>query len=147
MGRAPQPFEVRGPSSFVRGHGLSVPALAWVTGSRTRGGGIRDADQYRAARGSVRGRGGGADVGRGLWGDRTTGGKKESAGSSVAKVDPIAALVAVQKKAGQVQSARIEGDTTMGSAASMKQRGAIDWSDGLTGSMKITYTGGTMADA
>ncbi|WP_330453177.1 MULTISPECIES: hypothetical protein [unclassified Streptomyces] len=75
------------------------------------------------------------------------GGKKESAGRSVAKVDPIAALVAVQKKTGQAQSARVEGDTAMGSTMSMKQNGVLDWSDGITGSMKITYTGGTMADA
>ena len=75
------------------------------------------------------------------------GSKKEGSGSSVVKVDPIAALVAVQKKTGQAQSARIEGDTTMGSAMSMKQSGVMDWSDGITGSMKITYTGGTMADA
>ena len=29
----------------------------------------------------------------------------------------------------------------------MTQTGAIDWADGMTGAMKITYTGGTMADA
>ncbi|MFF7335923.1 hypothetical protein ACFZAT_01175 [Streptomyces sp. NPDC008163] len=74
-------------------------------------------------------------------------GKTESRGGSVVKVDPIAALVAVQKKTGQAHSARVEGDTSMGSAMSMKQSGVMDWSDGITGSMKITYTGGTMADA
>ncbi|MGW2471885.1 hypothetical protein [Streptomyces sp. NPDC001665] len=74
-------------------------------------------------------------------------GKTESRGDSVVKVDPIAALVAVQKKTGQAHSARVEGDTSMGSTMSMKQSGVMDWSDGITGSMKITYTGGTMADA
>ncbi|WP_406284951.1 hypothetical protein [Streptomyces sp. NBC_00209] len=74
-------------------------------------------------------------------------GKTESHGNSVVKVDPIAALVAVQKKTGQAHSARIEGDTSMGSTMSMKQSGVMDWSDGITGSMKITYTGGTMGDA
>ncbi|MFC8534728.1 hypothetical protein ACFUJY_12340 [Streptomyces sp. NPDC057249] len=73
-------------------------------------------------------------------------GKTGSRGDSVVKVDPIAALVAVQKKTGQAQSARVEGETTMGSVMSMKQTGVMDWSDGITGTMKITYTGGTMAD-
>ncbi|MGW1185938.1 hypothetical protein ACWD7Y_07975 [Streptomyces drozdowiczii] len=74
------------------------------------------------------------------------GGKKESAGRSVTKVDPIAALVAVQKKTGQAQSARIDSTMTMGSTMSTKQTGAIDWSDGITGSLTITPTGGAMAD-
>ncbi|MFJ3087805.1 hypothetical protein [Streptomyces sp. NPDC086838] len=75
------------------------------------------------------------------------GGKKESAGRSVTKADPIAALVAVQKKTGQAQSARIDSTMTMGSTMSTKQTGAIDWSDGITGSLTITPTGGAMADS
>ncbi|MGC4949319.1 hypothetical protein ACLQ2N_24395 [Streptomyces sp. DT224] len=74
-------------------------------------------------------------------------GKSGSRGGSVVKVDPIAALVAVQKKTGQAHSARIDGTTTMGSAMSAKQQGAIDWSDGITGTLKITSTGGAMADS
>ncbi|MYW10872.1 hypothetical protein GT034_21350 [Streptomyces sp. SID2563] len=73
--------------------------------------------------------------------------KNQSAGRAVAKVDPIAALVAVQKKTGQAHSARIDGTTTMGSAMSAKQQGTIDWSDGITGTLKITSTGGAMADS
>ncbi|MFJ4498566.1 hypothetical protein [Streptomyces sp. NPDC088864] len=73
-------------------------------------------------------------------------GKKNDRSSSVVKVDPIAALVAVQKKTGQAQSARVEGETSMGSMMTMKQKGVMDWSDGLTGTMEISYTGGTMAD-
>ncbi|WP_405899353.1 hypothetical protein OG242_19270 [Streptomyces sp. NBC_00727] len=75
------------------------------------------------------------------------GSKKESAGGSVAKVDPIAALVAVQKKTGQAQSARIDSTMTMGSTMSTKQSGVIDWSDGITGTLKITPTAGAMADS
>ncbi|OKJ01828.1 hypothetical protein AMK18_10385 [Streptomyces sp. CB01249] len=85
---------------------------------------------------------GGSDDGAGKGGD-----KNESVGRSVAKVDPIAALVAVQKKTGQAHSARIDGTTTMGSTMSAKQQGAIDWSDGITGTLKITSTGGAMADS
>ncbi|MFG2598277.1 hypothetical protein [Streptomyces sp. NPDC048462] len=68
------------------------------------------------------------------------------AGSAVTKADPVAALLAVQKKTGGANSAKVEGTTAMGSAMSMKQAGALDWSDGVSGSMKITYTGGAMAD-
>ncbi|OKJ78341.1 hypothetical protein [Streptomyces sp. CB02460] len=73
-------------------------------------------------------------------------GKTQSRHNSVVKVDPIAALVAVQKKTGHAHSARIDGTTTMGSTMSAKQQGAIDWSDGITGTLKITSTGGAMAD-
>ncbi|MGW2177269.1 hypothetical protein ACWCXX_04085 [Streptomyces sp. NPDC001732] len=72
-------------------------------------------------------------------------GKDRSSG--VTKADPIAALRDVQKKTGKQSSAKVEGTTQMGTTMSMKQTGTIDWSDGLTGAMEITYTGGTMADA
>ncbi|WP_335934540.1 hypothetical protein [Streptomyces sp. PTD5-9] len=69
-----------------------------------------------------------------------------SGGGGVAKTDPIAALRQVEKKTGGVDSAKIEGTTEMGTLMSMKQTGAIGWGDGLAGSMKITYTGGSMAE-
>ncbi|MFI9625279.1 hypothetical protein [Streptomyces sp. NPDC052042] len=67
--------------------------------------------------------------------------------SGAAKFDPVAALRQVAKKTGGVNSAKIEGTTEMGTLMSMKQTGVVDWSDGLTGTMEITYTGGSMADA
>lgn len=79
------------------------------------------------------------------------GGKtKDTSGSgagSVAKANPIAALIAVQKKTGSAHSAKVEGTTSLGTAMSMKQSGVMDWSDGITGTMQITYTGGDMADS
>ncbi|MFB6813659.1 hypothetical protein ACFCV8_03810 [Streptomyces sp. NPDC056347] len=83
---------------------------------------------------------GGSDSGKSA--DRGT----DKAGG-VVKADPIAALRNVQKKTGGERSAKVEGTTQMGTMMSMKQTGVIDWSDGLTGSMEITYTGGSMADA
>ncbi|WP_393059907.1 hypothetical protein [Streptomyces sp. LN549] len=71
---------------------------------------------------------------------------KEASSGGVVKVDAIAALLDVQKKTGAANSAKVEGTTVMGSAMSMKQSGALDWSDGVTGTMEITYTGGAMAD-
>ncbi|MFF8695274.1 hypothetical protein ACWD6K_23025 [Streptomyces sp. NPDC002431] len=64
----------------------------------------------------------------------------------VVKADPIAALRSVEKKTGGERSAKIEGTTEMGTVMSMKQTGTVDWSDGLSGTMEITYTGGSMAD-
>ncbi|MFI6949418.1 hypothetical protein [Streptomyces sp. NPDC050422] len=73
-------------------------------------------------------------------------GKDGSSGSGVVKTDAIAALLDVQKKTGAAHSAKIEGTMVMGSTRSLKQSGALDWSDGVTGAMEITYTGGAMAD-
>lgn len=73
--------------------------------------------------------------------------KSESRGGAAAtKAEPIAALLAVRKKTGGANSAKVEGTTTMGTQMSMKQSGAIDWSDGISGALEIKYTGGTMAD-
>ncbi|GLF93806.1 hypothetical protein [Streptomyces yaizuensis] len=71
-------------------------------------------------------------------------GKKGGEGT-VLKLDPIAALREVQAKTGEARSARIEGSTEMGDLMSLEQTGVLGWSDGLTGSMEITYTGGSMA--
>ncbi|WP_326658596.1 LppX_LprAFG lipoprotein [Streptomyces sp. NBC_00385] len=79
-------------------------------------------------------------------GGSTSKGKDASSGSGVVKTDAIAALLDVQKKTGAASSAKVEGTMTVGSAMSMKQSGALDWSDGVSGSMEITYTGGAMAD-
>lgn len=73
-------------------------------------------------------------------------GKDGAAGGGVVKTDAIAALLDVQKKTGEASSAKVEGTMVMGSAMSMKQSGALDWSDGVSGSMEITYTDGAMAD-
>ncbi|KQX81596.1 hypothetical protein AB0K86_10900 [Streptomyces clavifer] len=81
------------------------------------------------------------------------GGPDGSAGSSGAdgggavSTQAVAALRLVQKETGGAESARVEGTTVMGSSMSMKQSGAIDWTDGITGALEITYTGGTMGDA
>ncbi|MFE9459198.1 hypothetical protein [Streptomyces californicus] len=72
---------------------------------------------------------------------------KGKAGSAVGKASPVAALKQVQQKTGGVRSAKVDGTIEMGSTVSMKQSGAIDWADGLTGEMSITYTGGAMGEA
>ncbi|MGW1615879.1 hypothetical protein ACWCQZ_41810 [Streptomyces sp. NPDC002285] len=58
-----------------------------------------------------------------------------------------AALRTVERSTGQAESARVRSTTTMGSTLSMKADGTLAWSDGLTGTLTITYTGGTTAEA
>ncbi|MEU8992601.1 hypothetical protein AB0C98_40530 [Streptomyces sp. NPDC048558] len=57
-----------------------------------------------------------------------------------------AALRTVERSTGQAESARVRSTTTMGSTLSMKADGTLAWSDGLTGTLTITYTGGTTAE-
>ncbi|MFF4347914.1 hypothetical protein [Streptomyces sp. NPDC001530] len=61
-------------------------------------------------------------------------------------VSPIAALRSAEKSTDSADSAKVESTTTMGTMMSMKADGVMGWADGLTGTMTITYTGGTMAD-
>ncbi|MEY2242892.1 hypothetical protein AB8A21_08070 [Streptomyces sp. BF23-18] len=65
---------------------------------------------------------------------------------SVTRVSPIAALRSAEKSTDGADSARVESTTSMGTLMSMKAGGVMAWSDGITGDLTITYTGGTMAE-
>jgi hypothetical protein len=56
------------------------------------------------------------------------------------------ALRAAERSTERAESAKVRSVTVMGTQLSVKGDGAIGWCDGLTGSMTITYTGGTVAD-
>ncbi|MFC8140351.1 hypothetical protein ACFUKV_01070 [Streptomyces paradoxus] len=58
----------------------------------------------------------------------------------------LAALRSAERATEHAESARVESTTTMGSLMSMTADGTLGWSDGITGTLTITYTGGTMAD-
>ena len=58
----------------------------------------------------------------------------------------MAALRTVERATGEAESARVTSTTSVGSALSMKAHGTLLWSDGLTGTLTITYTGGTTAE-
>jgi hypothetical protein len=58
----------------------------------------------------------------------------------------IAALRSAERATARAESARVESTTTMGSLMSMTADGALGWGDGITGTLTITYTGGTIAD-
>ncbi|MFI8171340.1 hypothetical protein ACIGAN_34080 [Streptomyces sp. NPDC085931] len=58
----------------------------------------------------------------------------------------LAALRTAERATERAGSARVESTTTMGSLMSMTADGTLGWRDGLTGTLTITYTGGTIAD-
>ncbi|KOV93402.1 lipoprotein [Streptomyces sp. NRRL B-1140] len=58
----------------------------------------------------------------------------------------LAALRAAERATEDAESARVESSTTMGSLMSMTADGTLRWSDGITGTLTIRYTGGTVAD-
>ncbi|MFG3152966.1 hypothetical protein ACGF7W_13095 [Streptomyces sp. NPDC048219] len=56
-------------------------------------------------------------------------------------------LRAVERATGRAGSARVHSTTVIGDELSLDAAGALRWSDGLTGTLTLTYTGGTAADA
>jgi hypothetical protein len=70
----------------------------------------------------------------------------KAAGKGTTRVSPIAALQSAEKSTDGADTAKIESTTSLGTLMSMKSDGVMGWSDGLTGDMTITYTGGTLAE-
>ncbi|WP_432118397.1 hypothetical protein [Streptomyces sp. bgisy032] len=58
----------------------------------------------------------------------------------------LAALRSAERATERAGSARVASTTTMGSLMSMTARGALGWDGGITGTLTLTYTGGTIAD-
>ncbi|MFF3712000.1 hypothetical protein [Streptomyces phaeochromogenes] len=87
-----------------------------------------------------------SDGGSGGSSGESSGGGDKAAGKAKTQANPIAALRSVEKSTDKADSAKVESTTTMGTIMSMEADGALGWSDGLTGTLTITYTGGTMAD-
>ncbi len=68
-------------------------------------------------------------------------------GDPRASGDPSAEpLRAVERATARAGSARVESTTVMGTELSLDATGALGWDGGLTGTLKITYTGGTTAE-
>ncbi|MFD9431316.1 hypothetical protein [Streptomyces sp. NPDC060002] len=103
----------------LRRAGLSVAVAALLTGVTACGGGS-----------------GGSDGSGG----------SEKSGDDSPRLSPVAALRTAEKSTDGADSAKVESTTSMGSVMSMTADGALGWGDGLTGTLTITYTGGTMAD-
>ncbi|MBM7168139.1 hypothetical protein JQK87_06905 [Streptomyces sp. G44] len=105
-------------STTMRRTGISIAAAAALTGLAACGSGDSGGSSDRAGEGKDKG---------GI------------------KVSPIAALRSVQKTTDKADTARIDGTTSMGSQASMDMKGVMGWSDGITGNVTVTFTGGTQA--
>ncbi|MFC9127115.1 hypothetical protein ACFT4A_09755 [Streptomyces sp. NPDC057099] len=63
-----------------------------------------------------------------------------------ARSTSLAALRSAERATARAESARVESTTSMGSLMSMTADGTLGWGDGITGTLTITYTGGTIAD-
>lgn len=87
-----------------------------------------------------------SDGGSGGSSGESSGGGDKAGGKAKTQANPIAALRSVEKSTDKADSAKVESTTTMGTIMAMEADGALGWSDGLTGTLTITYTGGTMAD-
>ncbi|GGQ81786.1 putative lipoprotein [Streptomyces asoensis] len=85
---------------------------------------------------------GGSEGGSGSGGSGAFG----KGGDGDPRLSPLAALRTAERSTEGADSAKVESSTTMGSMMSMTADGALGWGDGLTGTLTITYTGGTMAD-
>ncbi|MGW2043769.1 hypothetical protein ACWCPF_01120 [Streptomyces sp. NPDC001858] len=105
----------------VRRVGLSIGALTLVAG-------------VTACSGSGGSSGSGGTGGSGKGGDDNP------------RLSPVAALLSAEKSTDGADSAKVESTTSMGTVMSMTAEGALGWGDGLTGTLTITYTGGTMAE-
>ncbi|MEU7648462.1 hypothetical protein [Streptomyces huasconensis] len=105
-------------STTMRRTGLSIAVAAALTGLAACGSGDSGGSSDKA------------------------GGGKDSGGI---KLSPIAALRSVQKSTDQADTARIDGKTSMGSQVSMDMKGVMGWSDGITGNVTVTFTGGAQA--
>lgn len=79
-------------------------------------------------------------------GSGSSGKDDEAVHKGTTHVSPIAALRSAEKSTDSADSAKVESSTTMGTMMSMTANGTMGWADGLTGTMTITYTGGTLAD-
>jgi hypothetical protein len=60
-------------------------------------------------------------------------------------VSSIAALRSAEQSTDKADSAKVESSTVMGSVMSMDAKGNLAWGDGITGTLTMTYTGGTVA--
>ncbi|WP_320783064.1 hypothetical protein [Streptomyces sp. CRN 30] len=67
-----------------------------------------------------------------------------------ARTSPAAAVTAglrdAERATRAARSARVESSTRIGSTVSLTAEGVLGWSDGVTGTLTLTHTGGALAD-
>ncbi|WP_405949966.1 hypothetical protein OG588_29750 [Streptomyces prunicolor] len=69
----------------------------------------------------------------------------KAAGKGATLVSSIAALRSAEQSTDRADSAKVESSTVLGSVMSMDAKGNLAWDDGITGTLTMTYTGGTVA--
>ncbi|HEY8982757.1 MAG TPA: hypothetical protein VIU15_24645 [Streptomyces sp.] len=57
----------------------------------------------------------------------------------------LTALRSAERSTREARSARVESSTEMGELMSLTAEGAVSWAGGLTGTLVLTYTGGSVA--
>ncbi|EYT84553.1 hypothetical protein CF54_00920 [Streptomyces sp. Tu 6176] len=67
-------------------------------------------------------------------------------GGTATLASPLTALRTAADSTGRADSARVDMTVSMGTLMSMKGHGALSWGHGLSGTLTLTYTGGTVAD-
>lgn len=78
--------------------------------------------------------------------DEQRAGDDRATRASVPSAAATAALRAAERATERAASARVRSVTAMGSLMTMSADGVLGWSDGITGTLTLTYTGGTVAD-
>ncbi|MFE3164403.1 hypothetical protein [Streptomyces sp. NPDC059224] len=73
-------------------------------------------------------------------------GPDTGSGGSAHHARALAALRSAERSTQRARSVRVRSTTALGSLMSTRAEGALDWADGLTGTLTITYTGGSTAD-
>ncbi|MFG2782701.1 hypothetical protein ACGFY7_33285 [Streptomyces prunicolor] len=69
----------------------------------------------------------------------------KAAGKGATLVSSIAALRSAEQSTDRADSAKVESSTVLGAVMSMDAKGNLAWGDGITGTLTMTYTGGTVA--
>ncbi|MCG7202818.1 hypothetical protein [Streptomyces arenae] len=67
-------------------------------------------------------------------------------GTATHRARSLAALRSAERSTHRARSVRVRSTTTLGSLMSTRAEGTLGWREGLTGTLTITYTGGSTAD-
>ncbi|MEU9151657.1 hypothetical protein AB0D59_14120 [Streptomyces sp. NPDC048417] len=70
----------------------------------------------------------------------------DTEGGTAHQARAMTALRSAERSTHQARSVRVRSTTALGSLMSTKAEGTLGWTDGLTGMLTITYTGGSTAD-
>ncbi|MFJ4836112.1 hypothetical protein ACIP79_40365 [Streptomyces sp. NPDC088747] len=82
----------------------------------------------------------------GFWADSDSRAGEPAGGSGHPDARSVAALRAAEKATGRAGSARITSTSVMGDLLAMRTDGALGWAGAATGRLRLTYTGGQLAE-